>query len=218
MHRGITWEKWKIQTHKVPPQVLPSFREYTPPATYPEEVEETLGTPIEVEPLDETQLENLGLNICNHDLPLSSREVLSFDEPEPQPQPFPSFPSLEMYTKNGVNPPAPNPAHNSNFSLLLVLGRERLTNPNYMDWMRNLRFTLRYENKEYVLDEQITTINDDSTQEEIEAHQKHYDDATKVSCIIVSSMSPELQKSFENTWAYEMNQQLKEMFQAKASK
>ncbi|GKE83180.1 hypothetical protein Tco_1553180, partial [Tanacetum coccineum] len=40
-------------------------------------------------------------------------------------------------------------------------------------------FTLRYENKKYVLDEQIPIIDDDSTQEEIEAHQKHYDDATK---------------------------------------
>ncbi|GKB99665.1 putative ribonuclease H-like domain-containing protein, partial [Tanacetum coccineum] len=38
-----------------------------------EEVEETLGTPIEVEPLDETQLEDLGLNTYNHDIPLSSR-------------------------------------------------------------------------------------------------------------------------------------------------
>ncbi|GJW02077.1 retrotransposon protein, putative, ty1-copia subclass [Tanacetum coccineum] len=35
---------------------------------------------------------------------------------------------------------------------------------------------------------------------------------------MASSMSPELQKTFENTWACEMNQQLKEMFQAKASK
>ncbi|GJX88450.1 retrotransposon protein, putative, ty1-copia subclass [Tanacetum coccineum] len=33
-----------------------------------------------------------------------------------------------------------------------------------------------------------------------------------------SSMSPKLQKTFKNTWAYEINQQLKEMFQAKASK
>ncbi|GJW72992.1 hypothetical protein Tco_0132362 [Tanacetum coccineum] len=41
---------------------------------------------------------------------------------------------------------------------------------------------------------------------------------TKVSCIMASSMSPELQKTFENTWAYEMNQLLKAMFQAKASK
>nr|GEW69203.1 hypothetical protein [Tanacetum cinerariifolium] len=64
-----------------------------------------------------------------------------------------------MATENGVNPPAPNPAHNSNFSLLSVLRRERLTDPNYMDSMRNLRFTLRYENKEYVLDEQIPTID-----------------------------------------------------------
>ncbi|GJZ22270.1 retrotransposon protein, putative, ty1-copia subclass [Tanacetum coccineum] len=35
---------------------------------------------------------------------------------------------------------------------------------------------------------------------------------------MASSMIPELQKTFENTWAYEMNQQLKEMFQAKARK
>ncbi|GJT52909.1 hypothetical protein Tco_0987963 [Tanacetum coccineum] len=61
------------------------------------------------------------------------------------------------------------------------------------------RFTLRYENKEYVLDEQIPTIDDDSTQEEIEAHQKHYDDENKMSCIMASSMSPELQKTFKNT-------------------
>ncbi|GJU69876.1 hypothetical protein Tco_1256135 [Tanacetum coccineum] len=104
-----------------------------------------------------------------------------------------------MSTENDVNPPAPNPAHNSNFLLLSVLRKERLTGPNYMDWMRNLRFTLRYENKEYVLDEKIPTINDDSTQEEIEAHQNYYDDANKVSCIMASSMSPELQKTFENT-------------------
>ncbi|GKC99672.1 hypothetical protein Tco_1169947, partial [Tanacetum coccineum] len=38
-------------------QTLPSFEEYTPPVTYPEEVEKTLGTPIEVEPLNETKLE-----------------------------------------------------------------------------------------------------------------------------------------------------------------
>ncbi|GJY34865.1 retrotransposon protein, putative, ty1-copia subclass [Tanacetum coccineum] len=113
---------------------------------------------------------------------------------------------------------APNPPHNSSFSLLSVLGRERLTGLNYMDWIRNLRFTLRYENKEYVLDEQIPTINNESTQDKIEAHQKHFDDANKVSRIMAASMSPELQNTFEFTWAYEMNQKLKEMFQAKVRK
>ncbi|GJR68232.1 hypothetical protein Tco_0014297 [Tanacetum coccineum] len=66
-------------------QVLPSFEENTPPVTHPEEVEETLGTPIEVEPFNDTQLEDLGLNTCNRDIPLSSREVPIFDEPKPQP-------------------------------------------------------------------------------------------------------------------------------------
>ncbi|GKB67179.1 hypothetical protein Tco_0928591 [Tanacetum coccineum] len=52
--------------------------------TYPEEVEKTLGTLIEVEPLNETKLKEVRLN-CNHNTPLSSREVSSFDGPEPQP-------------------------------------------------------------------------------------------------------------------------------------
>ncbi|GKB55655.1 hypothetical protein Tco_0911841, partial [Tanacetum coccineum] len=77
-------------------QVFSSFEEYAPPVTYPEEVNETIGTLIEVEPSDETQLEDLGLNTCNHDIPLSNREVPSFDEPEPQPHPLPNCPSLDV--------------------------------------------------------------------------------------------------------------------------
>ncbi|GJU19606.1 hypothetical protein Tco_1152948 [Tanacetum coccineum] len=77
------------------------------PVTYPDEVEETIGLLIEVEPLDETPLEYLGLNTCNHDNPLSSREIPSFDKPEPQPQPFPSFPSLEVDLENERDPKPP---------------------------------------------------------------------------------------------------------------
>nr|GEV79623.1 hypothetical protein [Tanacetum cinerariifolium] len=54
-------------------QVLPSFEEYTPPVTYPKEVEETLETPMEVEPLDQMKLEDIGLN--NHSIPISYKEV-----------------------------------------------------------------------------------------------------------------------------------------------
>ncbi|GKB01664.1 hypothetical protein Tco_0829708, partial [Tanacetum coccineum] len=43
------------------PQVLPSFEEYTPHVTYSEEVKETLGNPMEVEPLDQTKLEDVGV-------------------------------------------------------------------------------------------------------------------------------------------------------------
>nr|GEZ08802.1 ribonuclease H-like domain-containing protein [Tanacetum cinerariifolium] len=91
------------------PQVLPSFELYTPPMTYSKEVEETLGTPIEVEPLEETHLEDLGLNTCNHDIPLSSREVPIFDELEPQPQPL----DTSLRNKRGPEPPIKPPSLDS---------------------------------------------------------------------------------------------------------
>ncbi|GKF39546.1 hypothetical protein Tco_0119607 [Tanacetum coccineum] len=107
LHRGISWDKVKNSNPQSTPQVLPSFKENTPPVTYPDEVEEIIGIPIEVEPLDETPLEDLGLNTCNHDIPLSSREIPSFDVPEPQPQPLPSFPTLDISLgdKRGPEPP-----------------------------------------------------------------------------------------------------------------
>ncbi|GJY33469.1 hypothetical protein Tco_0417938 [Tanacetum coccineum] len=107
MHRGIAWDKVENLDPQSTPQVLPSFKEYTPPLTCPEEVEETLGTPIEVEPLDETQLEDLGLNTYNHDIPLSNREVPSFYDPEPQPNPLPNCLSLDVSLgeERGPEPP-----------------------------------------------------------------------------------------------------------------
>ncbi|GJZ05660.1 hypothetical protein Tco_0539453 [Tanacetum coccineum] len=107
MHRGITWDKVENTDPQSIPQVFPSFEVYTPLVTYPKEVEETIGIPIEVKPLDETPLEDLGLNTCNHDIPLSSREIPSFDELEPQPQPFPSFPSLELDLREERDPEPP---------------------------------------------------------------------------------------------------------------
>ncbi|GJY32176.1 hypothetical protein Tco_0415671 [Tanacetum coccineum] len=96
MHRGIAWDKVENPNPQSTPQVFPSFEEYAPPMTYPKEVEKTIGTLIEVESLDETQLEDLGMNTCNYDIPLSNREVPSFDEPEPQPNPLRNYPSLDV--------------------------------------------------------------------------------------------------------------------------
>jgi hypothetical protein len=103
------------------PQVLPSFEAYTPPMTYPEEVEETIGTPIEVEPLDQAQLENKGFNTCSDDLSSSSKEVPSFDEPEPQPNPLPNLPSLDesLGIEKGPDPPI-KPYSSGSFTLQVV--------------------------------------------------------------------------------------------------
>ncbi|GKC09806.1 hypothetical protein Tco_1001416 [Tanacetum coccineum] len=83
MPRCIAWDKVDNSSPQSTPQVLPSFEVYTSPMTYPKEVEKTTGIPIEVEPFDQTQIEDLGLNTCSHDLFLSSREVPRVYESEP---------------------------------------------------------------------------------------------------------------------------------------
>ncbi|GJS16822.1 hypothetical protein Tco_0411294 [Tanacetum coccineum] len=64
-------------------QILPSFEVYTSLVTRPEEVEETIGIPMEVEHLDHMKLEDLGLNTNTHDLFLSSKGFSNVNEPEP---------------------------------------------------------------------------------------------------------------------------------------
>ncbi|GJV04160.1 hypothetical protein Tco_1337729 [Tanacetum coccineum] len=122
---GVTSSKSTIQT-------LPSFEEYTPPMTYSEEVEKTLGTLIEVEPLNETKLEEVGLNY-NHNTPLSSREVPSFDKLEPQPQPLPNYPPLDasLGTKRGLKPPIKPQSPNS-FRMQVVDNLTIHTPPLYL--------------------------------------------------------------------------------------
>ncbi|GJY20916.1 hypothetical protein Tco_0393482 [Tanacetum coccineum] len=75
--------------------------------------------PMEVEPFDQAQLEDLGLNTCSHDLFLSSREVHSVDELEPQP--LPTFLSLDanLGDKRGTNQLI-NPYSPDSFRMKLV--------------------------------------------------------------------------------------------------
>ncbi|GJR53393.1 hypothetical protein Tco_1403914 [Tanacetum coccineum] len=103
---GITSPESTIQT-------LPSFEEYTPPVTYQEEVEKTLGTLIEVEPLNAIKLEEVSLN-CNHNTPLSSREVPSFDRPKPQS--LLNSPSLDVSLGDVIGPEPPIKPHSPDSS------------------------------------------------------------------------------------------------------
>ncbi|GJZ23083.1 hypothetical protein Tco_0560542 [Tanacetum coccineum] len=71
------------------------------------------GTTMEgptVEYFDMFQLEMsyyISLNTCNHDIPLSSREIPSIVKPEPQPQPLPNYLSLNVSLgeERGPEPP-----------------------------------------------------------------------------------------------------------------
>ncbi|GKA62078.1 hypothetical protein Tco_0761597 [Tanacetum coccineum] len=99
-------------------QVLPSFEVYTLLVTHPKDVEETIGTPIEVEPLNETKLKEVGLN-GNHNTPLSSREVLSFDGPKPQP--LLNSPFLDVRLGDVIGPEPPIKPHSSDSSRMKVV-------------------------------------------------------------------------------------------------
>ncbi|KAI3767607.1 hypothetical protein L2E82_17860 [Cichorium intybus] len=72
---------------------------------------------------------------------------------------------------------------------------------------------LRYENKEYVLETELVDIDSETaTPEEIASYQKHSDDATKVACIMIATMNPELQRIYEDYWPFEMHKELAEKF------
>nr|GEW59616.1 hypothetical protein [Tanacetum cinerariifolium] len=72
--------------------------------TYPYEVEEIIWTPIEVEPLNETILEEVGLNY-NHNAPLRSREIPSFDGSKPQPLLNNPSSDINLVEERGLEPP-----------------------------------------------------------------------------------------------------------------
>ncbi|GJT07240.1 hypothetical protein Tco_0841702 [Tanacetum coccineum] len=107
-----------VTSPEIIPQTLPSFKEYTSPVTYPEEVEKTLGTPIEVEPLNETKQEEVVLN-CNHNIPLSSKEVPTFEGPESQP--LLNSPSLDVSLGDVIGPEPPIKPHSPDSSRMKVV-------------------------------------------------------------------------------------------------
>lgn len=106
---------------------------------------------------------------------------------------------------------------NHNFSLLNICAKVILDGSNYNDWMRNIKMDLCFEDKEYVLEKPLDDIDEESaTTEQIVAYKKHYNDATKVSCIMVATMTPELQRHYEDYWPYEMNKDLMEKYHKRA--
>nr|GEW58546.1 hypothetical protein [Tanacetum cinerariifolium] len=107
-----------VQRPKSTTQTLPSFEEFTPPVTYPKEVEKTLETSIEVEPLNEIELEEVSLN-SNHNTPFSSREVSSFDGSEPQP--LLNSSSLDVSLGDVIGPKPPVKPHSLDSSRMKVV-------------------------------------------------------------------------------------------------
>jgi hypothetical protein len=112
-------------------------------------------------------------------------------------------------------------SNTSAFNLRFLLEKEKLNGDNFMDWYRNLRIVLRQEKIEYVLTESYPNdLPTGSTAVVHNAHEKRCDDALNVSCLILATISPDLQKYYEHVDAYTMIQGLRGIFenQARAEK
>ena len=112
---------------------------------------------------------------------------------------------------------ANNNNNNSTMSLRSVLEKDKLTGTNFLDWFRNLRIVLKQERKLYVLDEPLPEEPvDNAPKAENNAYEKHHNDSIDVACLMLATMSSELQKDLENMEAYHMIFNLKEMLQQQA--
>ncbi|KAK8539407.1 hypothetical protein V6N12_043033 [Hibiscus sabdariffa] len=106
---------------------------------------------------------------------------------------------------------------NNTISLRSLLEKEKLNGINFLDWFRNLRIVLKQERKEYVIEEAIP--NDPGAKNpraEKDKFKKHMDDMLDVGCLMLATMTPELQKQHEDMVAYEMIQNLKEIYEGQA--
>jgi len=100
---------------------------------------------------------------------------------------------------------APKVAPNASFNLRSILDREKLSGTNFMDWYRNLRIVLKQEKKEYVLEEPYPDDpGANASEADRRAYEKHCDDSVDVSCLMLATMSLELQKQYVDTDAYNM--------------
>ncbi|GJY69224.1 zinc finger, CCHC-type containing protein [Tanacetum coccineum] len=102
----------------------------------------------------------------------------------------------------------------NNTTIRSILQQEKLNGPNFMNRFQNLRIVLRSEGKLAHLEQPITPLPYPVvSQTERDAYETLYDAQNEVACLMLGSMSPELQRTLENYKAYDMIQELKTMFE-----
>ncbi|WRX17143.1 hypothetical protein QQP08_009630 [Theobroma cacao] len=94
-----------------------------------------------------------------------------------------------------------------------ILDANKLTGPNFLNWFQNLKIILKQEKKFYVLDTSIALVPvADASVENKEAYQCHKDDDDQAACVMLASMTPELQNEHEHMDVQSMILHLRELF------
>ncbi|GKB82591.1 retrotransposon protein, putative, ty1-copia subclass [Tanacetum coccineum] len=105
----------------------------------------------------------------------------------------------------------------NNTTIRSILQQEKLTRPNFTNWYQNLRIVLRSEGKLAHLEQPLIPIPLPVAPQAVrDTYEVLYDAQNEVACLMLGSMSPDLQRVLENYKAYDMIQELKTMFEEQA--
>ncbi|KAL4340295.1 hypothetical protein GQ457_08G031950 [Hibiscus cannabinus] len=113
---------------------------------------------------------------------------------------------------------------NNTISLRSILEKEKLNDMNFLNWYQRLeigvtymRIVLNHERKEYVIIESVPNEQDTNPpRARKDKFTKHMDDMLDVRCLVLATITVELQKQHEYMVSYEMIQNLKEIFEGQA--
>ena len=101
----------------------------------------------------------------------------------------------------------------SSFYLKGLLEEDKLTGLNFLDWLRNLRIVLRMKGKIRAIEEPLPAEPPArATQAAQDELDKHLTESNEVACLMLATMTPELQKGLENLGVFDMLTQLWDMF------
>ena len=82
-----------------------------------------------------------------------------------------------------------------------------------MDWLRNLKIVLSSEKLAYILDiPSLSPLGDDATQEDRATYKMWQNDSLSIKCIILASMTNELQRQHESMDTHSILLNLKELY------
>ena len=79
----------------------------------------------------------------------------------------------------------------NDFTIRLILERDKLNESNYLDWSRNLRIVLKQEKRLYVLDTPLPPEPArDATMVQRETYETFRSDSNDVTCLMLATISP----------------------------
>ncbi|CAJ2644759.1 unnamed protein product [Trifolium pratense] len=108
----------------------------------------------------------------------------------------------------------------SNSIMRSILDKEKLPGTNFLDWHRNLRIVLMHEKKLYAIEEPQSDLEEEpaanAPKAQRDAYQKRVDDALDAKCLMLATMTSELQKQHEEMNAFDMIEHLKTLYQEQA--